>query len=82
MVNDDFVEQAVHRSTHRGDKVENICASGVPFEPTLDCGYLPRNPFDAGEQVAFLLTQVPHRIPPYSILNGGSIAVGTGRHLG
>src|SRR3546814_3509129 len=51
MVDDNLVEQPVHRAAHRGDEVKNVGAILVGDQRALDRANLPRDPPGACEKV-------------------------------
>src|SRR3546814_2846817 len=62
MIDDDFVEQAIHGAAHGGDEMQNLRATRVPIEPSLDGRNLAGDPFDAGQEVALLFDHMSHRV--------------------
>src|SRR3546814_5121931 len=63
MIDDDFVEQAIHGAAHGGDEMQNLRATRVPIEPSLDGRNLAGDPFDAGQEVALLFDHMRSEEP-------------------
>src|SRR3546814_17893431 len=67
MIDDDFVEQAIHGAAHGGDEMPNLRATRVPIEPSLDGRNLAGGPLDAGQEVALLFDHMSRRRAPVPV---------------
>ena len=63
-----LVEQAVHRTAHPGDQMQDLGAVRRGLERALDARHLPRDATDTGQQIGIVGRKMRHiGIPPTPI---------------